>query len=91
MATASATEYSKSDTEKTNLRKFGLFVCISMFCFVAGVILLKLESGRSVQVDIKNEAYQTYRQHRQKLDAIGRKYSEELDAVQKNADSNGSN
>ena len=91
MATASAAEYSKSETEKLNLRKLGIFIGISLICFVAGFILLKLESGRSVQVDIKNEAFQTYKQHRQKLDAIGRKYSEELDAARKNIDSSGNN
>jgi hypothetical protein len=44
---------------------------------------LKFEADRSVHVDINNGAYQTYQQHKQKLYAIGRKYSEALDAVKK--------
>jgi hypothetical protein len=36
-----------------------------------------------VHEGIKNEAYQTYKQHRQKLDEIGKKYAKELDAVKK--------
>jgi hypothetical protein len=91
MATSGAADYRKSEAVKPNIRKFGIFVFISMVCFVTGFIFLKLESGRSVPVSIKNEAYQTYMQHRQKLDAIGKKYAKELDAAKKKIHSSGNN
>ncbi len=91
MATAGAADYRKSESAKLNIRKFGIFVSLSMFCFVAGFIFLKLESDRSEPAGIRNEAYQTYMQHRQKLDAIGKKYAKELDAAQKKFFSSGNN
>ena len=91
MATAREVDYSKNEAAKLNIRKFWVFVSISMFCFVAGFIFLYLESGSSVHEGIKNEAYQTYKQHRQKLDEIGKKYANELDALKKKIYSRGKN
>ena len=91
MTTAGAVDCRKSKPAKLNIRKFTIFVCLSMLCFIAGYIYLKVESGRSVTVDIENEVYQTFERHRQKLDAIGQKYKVELDAVKKNSYSSGNN
>lgn len=91
MAIVGTTDCRQSVGTEPNTRKFGIFISISMFCFLAGFIFLKYESNRSVHVDIKNDAYQTYQEHKQKLNAIGWKYSKELDGVKKKDNLRGNN
>ncbi len=81
MSSASAADHSRIKPAEPDMRRFAIFVALSMACFAAGFILLKTETATKVAVDITDEAFRMYTQHRRELDAIGEKYSNELNAA----------
>lgn len=89
MASVGAVDHRERKTKKLNIRKYTIFVFLSMLCFIAGFFFLRVESGRSVNIDIENMAYQTFKLHHQKLDAIGKKLKIELDVVKEKSYSRG--
>ena len=81
MSSVSAADHCRIKPTEPNMRRFAIFVSLSMACFAAGYILLKAQTAPKVDADIKDEAFRMYTQHSRELDAIGEKYSNEMNAA----------